>query len=58
MRCCNCDRELEEKKTSFTYLGHEFSYQVLCCPSCGQVFLPEELVDGKITEVETLLEEK
>lgn len=58
MRCFKCDRIMEEKKTTFTYLGHEVTYPVLRCPGCGQAFISEELVNGKIHEVEVLLEEK
>ena len=58
MRCCKCDVPMEEKKTVFLYLGHEMSYPVLRCPRCGQAFVPEELVNGKIAEVEKLLEGK
>ena len=58
MRCMKCDEEMVEKKTTFTYLGHEMTYPVLRCPKCGQAYLPESLVKGKIAEVETLLEDK
>lgn len=58
MRCLKCGLPLEEKKTVFLYLGHEMSHPVLRCPRCGQAFVPEELVKGKIAEVEKLLEEK
>ena len=58
MLCCKCGVAMEEKKTAFLYLGHEVTYPVLRCPKCGQAFLPQELVEGKIHEVEELLEEK
>ena len=58
MKCCKCNVEMVEKKTTFTYLGHEANYNVLRCPVCGQAYVPQELADGKIAEVETLLEEK
>ncbi|MBQ8975336.1 MAG: hypothetical protein IJ072_06410 [Oscillospiraceae bacterium] len=58
MECCKCRVEMEERDAVFTYLGHELHHSALCCPLCGQVFIPEELVDGKITEVETMLEDK
>lgn len=58
MKCCKCNVEMVEKKTTFTYLGHEANYVVLRCPVCGQAYVPQELADGKIAEVETLLEEK
>ena len=58
MRCMKCNEEMVEKKTTFVYLGHEMTYPVLRCPKCGQAYLPESLVKGKIAEVETLLEDK
>lgn len=58
MKCCKCDAEMVEKKTVFEYLGHEASYPVLRCPVCGQAYVPEELVNTKIADVESLLEEK
>lgn len=58
MKCCKCNVELVEKKTTFDYLGHEASYPVLRCPVCGQAYVPEELVNGKIADIEKLLEEK
>ncbi len=58
MRCCRCNVEMEEKKTTFLYLGQEIHNTALRCPKCGQVYIPEELAKGKIAEVETMLEEK
>ena len=58
MKCCKCNVEMIEKKTTFEYLGHEANYPVLRCPVCGQADVPEELAKSKIAEVETLLEEK
>ncbi len=58
MKCCKCNVEMVERKTTFDYLGHEASYPVLGCRVCGQAYVPEDLADGKIAEVETLLEEK
>ena len=58
MICGKCNVELVEKQTVFEYLGHELTYPVVRCPVCGQAFVPEELVKGKIHEVESLLEEK
>ena len=58
MHCYKCNLQMIEKKTTFTYLGHEMTYPLLRCPGCGQAFIPEELVKGKIAEVEALLEEK
>lgn len=44
--------------TQFTYLGHSFSSELLSCPVCGEVFIDEELVKGRIALVETELEDK
>lgn len=56
--CFKCQKELELKKTNFTYLGHSFFTEVPVCPECGQVFIPEEIVRGRISEVEMQLEDK
>ncbi|MCK9205149.1 MAG: hypothetical protein PHF97_05950 [Bacteroidales bacterium] len=56
--CYQCQRELELKKTDFTYLGHSFFTEVPRCPECGQVFISEELVKNRISEVEMQLEDK
>jgi hypothetical protein len=40
------------------YLKSDFPTKVLACPSCGQLYIPEELVFTKIAEVEHTLEEK
>jgi DNA-directed RNA polymerase subunit RPC12/RpoP len=56
--CFKCRKELELKKTDFTYLGHSFFTEVPACPECGQVFIPEELVRGRISDVEMQMEDK
>ncbi len=56
---CNvCQVPLEPRKTDFKYLGHSFYTDILRCPKCGQVFIPEELAKGRIAEVEKQLEDK
>ena len=47
-----------KQKTDFTYLGQSFHTDVLRCPDCGQVYIPEDLVNSRMKEVETLLEDK
>ena len=56
--CCKCDLEMRLEKTTFSYLGHNFVADILRCPRCKQVFIPEDLVKGKMHEVEALLEDK
>ena len=58
IRCTGCDLELVPMDVRARYLKSEFPTKVLACPSCGQVYIPEELVFGKINEVERTLEEK
>ncbi len=56
--CCKCDVPLVMGKTSFAYLKHHFTAEVPKCPRCGQVYISEELVLGKVAQVETELEDK
>jgi len=58
MICCKCQKELVMKKTSFSYLGHSFFTELPACPECGEVFISEELVKSRISEVEMQLEDK
>ncbi len=56
--CMKCNVELVEAKVNFSYLKHNFDTTLLRCPVCGQVYIPETLVKGKMNEVEKALEEK
>lgn len=57
-KCAKCKEKLVLKKTAFNYLGHKFSHEVLCCPKCGNVFIPKELAEGRMAEVEQQMEDK
>jgi hypothetical protein len=56
--CYKCNKEMEMKKTNFSYLGHTFFTELPKCPECGQVYISEELVKSRISEVEMQLEDK
>ncbi len=56
--CFRCKKELVPAKTDFTYLGHSFYTEVPRCPECGQVYISEELVKSRISDVEMQLEDK
>jgi YgiT-type zinc finger domain-containing protein len=56
--CFKCQKELELRKTDFTYLGHTFYADLPRCPQCGQVYISEELVRNRIAEVEMNMEDK
>ena len=46
------------KSTFFDDLGHNFHTEILGCPKCGEVYLPEALVKGRMADVERELEDK
>lgn len=56
--CCRCNLSLEPRKATFRYLGHDFTVTLPGCPRCGQIYLSEELVNGRVAEVEQTLEDK
>lgn len=56
--CFKCQKELQPAKTYLSYLGHSFFTDMLKCPECGEVYIPEELVKGRIADVEMQLEDK
>lgn len=58
MICCKCQKEMQPGKTSFKYLGNNFTTDLLRCPECGEVYIPEELAKGRMAEVEVQLEDK
>lgn len=57
-KCGKCDTLLVTKKTQFNYLGRTFSHEVNRCPTCGNVFIPRALAEGKMAEVEQQMEDK
>lgn len=56
--CVKCDLPMEAGKVNISYLNGMFPVDLLRCPKCGLVFIPEELAIGKMAEVEQLLEDK
>ena len=58
MKCARCDEFLSPAKTTFSYMDRNFTHEVPCCPKCGRVFIPQELAEGKMAEVEEQLEDK
>ncbi|MDR2945961.1 MAG: DNA-binding protein [Candidatus Adiutrix sp.] len=57
-RCQKCDEELRPAPADITYMSSSFRVELPTCPVCGLVFIPPELADGKMLEVERLLEDK
>ena len=56
--CQKCQKELVLAKVNLSYLGHSFSANLLKCPNCNEVYIPEDLVKNRIAEVEKELEDK
>lgn len=56
--CCECRVEMKPEQVTFSYLGHHFFADILRCPACKLVYIPEELARGKMAEVEMELEDK
>ena len=56
--CCKCGVSLEKRPVTFSYLGSVFNRELPVCPVCGQIYVSKELAQGKIAEVEFLLEDK
>lgn len=56
--CEKCKIEMVPLELEFSYLSRSFRHKVLRCPTCGQVYIPEDLAKGRMSEVETLLEDK
>ncbi len=56
--CAHCDVPLELGKVTLAYLNNAYSVDLLKCPRCGLVLVPEELALGKMAEVEKALEDK
>ena len=56
--CNRCAVELKEMDAYFEYLDRKFKHKVKRCPECGQVYLDEDLVKGKVGLLESSLEDK
>ncbi len=56
--CVGCSQPLVPGKVDISYLGNSFPVDLLKCPICGLVLIPEELALGKMAEVEKALEDK
>lgn len=56
--CANCNVPLATGKVDVAYLDNAFPVDLLKCPNCGLVLIPEDLALGKMVEVEKQLEDK
>lgn len=56
--CVKCGIPLTPGKVTLSYLGSNFPVELPKCARCGLVFIAEELVRGKMQQVEAALEDK
>jgi uncharacterized protein with PIN domain len=56
--CAKCNVPMQMEKVTLNYLNHQFKHDFPKCPKCGQVYISEDIVNGKMKEVEILLEDK
>lgn len=56
--CERCGVPLVTSEVKLSYLGNGFPVQLPKCPQCELVFIPKELVTGKMLQVEKSLEDK
>jgi hypothetical protein len=56
--CANCNQPLQPRQVTVGYLNNAYPVDLLCCPQCGLVMVPEDLALGKMAEVEKALEDK
>ena len=57
-KCAKCKATLVCKSVTFEYMDMTFSHEVLRCPVCGMVLITKQLADGKMSEVEQMMEDK
>ena len=58
LTCAKCQLELVLGKVTVSYLGNSFPVELMRCPGCGIVYVPEDLAMGKMLQVEQALEDK
>ena len=56
--CAACGCALEQRKTQIFYLESAFEVALPVCPHCKLTLTPKSLAEGKMHEVEALLEDK
>lgn len=58
LMCARCRQKLQIREVTFRYLSYEVTEPLPCCPECGQVYLDESIVRGKMRTAETEMEDK
>ena len=58
LRCSRCGVELVKRQVCFSYMNRSFGHEVPTCPKCGKPYISRALAEGKMAEVEVMLEDK
>lgn len=58
IECAKCGIKLTLGKVQLTYLGSSFPVELYRCTQCSMVYIPEELANGKMKQVEASMEDK
>ena len=58
LKCAKCGAALQKRQHTFRYMNRTFGHEVPVCPVCGRAYISRELAEGKMAEVEIMLEEK
>jgi len=58
LTCGKCGVKLVKKQHTFSYMNRTFGHEVPVCPICGKAYISRELAEGKMAEVEIMLEDK
>ena len=58
LKCGRCGVPLVKRQIRFSYMNRSFGHEVPTCPKCGKPYISRELAEGKMAEVEVLLEDK
>ena len=56
--CGQCGVSLVQRKIQVFYLSSAFDVSLPSCPQCQRILVPKSLAEGKMLEVQSLLEDK
>ncbi|NTV35552.1 MAG: hypothetical protein HGA53_01220 [Anaerolineaceae bacterium] len=56
--CGKCGSQLETASININYLGSSYPVDLLVCKKCKRPLVPANLANGKMLEVEKLMEDK
>ena len=58
LKCARCGVALVKRQVRFSYMNRSFGHEVPTCPKCGKPYISRARAEGKMAEVEVMLEDK